>query len=149
MADTDTDVLGHVTDRVLQVGAVAATTTVITTPEVSVEQVLVHTLVTVKNTSDSPVTAVVHNTVLAPGGREVIRSSALPHLIEPGTAQTASLTQWVRKPAFWSPDSPNLHTARTEVLVGGAVVDRAEETFVIRPEWAPAVAFGCGPTARS
>lgn len=145
MTGMDTDVLAHATGRVVGRGACAGitpcTTTgpvgirlsevAIATPEVSAEQALVRTLVVVENASGTRVTTVVHNTVLDPYGHQVIRSSALPHVIEPATAQTASITQWVKEPALSSPDAQNLYTARTEVIVDGSVVNRVEKTFTI------------------
>ncbi|MDD2953572.1 MAG: glycoside hydrolase family 2 TIM barrel-domain containing protein [Parabacteroides sp.] len=48
----------------------------------------------------------------------------------------------IPNPKLWSPDSPSLYTAVTEVKVGGKVVDRYETTFGLRAfRWDAATGF--------
>ena len=48
----------------------------------------------------------------------------------------------IPKPKLWSPDSPSLYTAVTEVKVGGKVVDRYETVFGLRTfRWDSATGF--------
>lgn len=76
--------------------------------------------------------------IIAPDGRVVAENKA------PYTAQGQTFTQnfLVKNPELWSPDSPELYTASTTLLVGGKEVDTYDTRFGIRKlEYIPEKGF--------
>lgn len=104
----------------------------VTTPDVASTQARVRTKVRVENTRGSYVTAVLRNTLFAPDGRQVAKTTSGTVPIEAGATEVVTFSQIVKNPDLWSPDSPALYTARSEVLIDGRVVDEVTETFGIR-----------------
>ncbi|MDE6805890.1 MAG: beta-galactosidase, partial [Muribaculaceae bacterium] len=76
--------------------------------------------------------------IIAPDGRVVAENKA------PYTAHGQTFTQnfLVKNPELWSPDSPELYTASTTLLVGGKEVDTYDTRFGIRKlEYIPEKGF--------
>lgn len=76
--------------------------------------------------------------IVAPDGRVVAENKA------PYTAHGQTFTQnfLVKNPELWSPDSPELYTASTTLLVGGKEVDTYDTRFGIRKlEYIPEKGF--------
>jgi beta-galactosidase len=104
----------------------------ITTPEVDAAESLVLTRVRVAHTGQDPARASVRITIADPRGRTVARGEATRRTIRPGTEQSFAVSLPVRNPDLWSPESPSLYRAHTEVLLNGKVIDSVTETFGIR-----------------
>ena len=103
----------------------------VTTPHVSRGKSIVRTEVQVTNSSKrTPVRVRVE--ILDARGRRVARHLTAPRKVPSGRTVAFTAQLAVHDAALWSPDSPNLYRARTEVLVGGRVLDRLETTFGIR-----------------
>ncbi|MEV6850347.1 glycoside hydrolase family 2 TIM barrel-domain containing protein [Actinoplanes sp. NPDC051411] len=91
----------------------------VTTPEINDQQASVRVEAAVTGTSSAHVRV----TVLDPNGRTVARGQ--------GPAGVP-VDLVVARPARWSPESPNLYTARAEVITDGRIVDTAGTRFGIR-----------------
>ncbi|QFQ95343.1 DUF4982 domain-containing protein [Streptomyces phaeolivaceus] len=104
----------------------------ITTPEVGTGRSLARAEVSVANLGTGPASAAVRVTVLDPRGRTVAVRRAPGRAVAPGATDVVTLDLPVKRPALWSMDAPHLHTARTEILVSGEVVDTVTTTFGFR-----------------
>ena len=104
----------------------------VTTPAVSERQSTVRVEVSVANLGVRPAAADVRVTVLDPHGRAVATDQAPAQSVEAGATAVSSLDLPVSGAARWSLDSPNLYTARADVLVRGRVVDTVTTRFGIR-----------------
>jgi beta-galactosidase len=108
----------------------------VTTPRVSEQESVAHVEVPVANQGRRHVSALVRVTLLEPRGDVVATGTGEARSIAPGGQASVSLDLRVRDAALWSPDTPDLYTARAEILVGGTAVDTAETAFGIRSlEW--------------
>lgn len=80
----------------------------------------------------------VRTSILSPDGKEVASNKA-PYIAH---GQKHVQQFLIAAPSLWSPDSPRLYTARTEVEVGGKVVDSYETRFGVRKlEYIPEQGF--------
>lgn len=80
----------------------------------------------------------VRTSILSPDGKEVASNKA-PYIAH---GQKHVQQFLLAAPSLWSPDSPRLYTARTEVEVGGKVVDSYETRFGVRKlEYIPEQGF--------
>jgi beta-galactosidase len=104
----------------------------VTTPVVSEQNSVAHVQASVTNLGAGPAAARVRVTVLRPDGRTVATADTAAAGVAPGATTVVSADIAIRHAALWSPDSPNLYTARAEVLVSGRVVDTASTRFGIR-----------------
>jgi beta-galactosidase len=122
----------HVWLTVVDPVHVAQWGTTITTSDVSARSASVRAAVRVMNDTASAVDASVTTRILDPAGREAGRMSAvLPGLLAGGAA-VSSQQVVITSPVLWSPDTPALYTAVTEVSSGGRLLDRVETPFGIR-----------------
>lgn len=101
--------------------------TYVTTPDISTEKGTVQVKTDVVNDSNSPVDVTVTNTVVETGDHESTTVT-----VPAGQTVTATAKPEVSSPELWSVDDPNLYTVRTELFVGGQVVDTVETTFGFR-----------------
>ncbi len=108
----------------------------VTTPDVSQDSATVNVRVHVRNGRAAPQKVTVREQLLDGDGALV---SPQPAAEAAGTAEVGAgeesdvvSTLTVAKPRLWSPASPAMYRVRTEVLVGGDVVDRADTGFGIR-----------------
>lgn len=104
----------------------------VTTPEVSERRSVAHVEVSVANLGARPAPASVRVTVLDPRGHVVATRHAPARSVGSGITADSSLDIPIERAALWSPGSPNLYTARAEVLVRGRVVDTVTAGFGIR-----------------
>ncbi|BBC30085.1 hypothetical protein SGFS_013790 [Streptomyces graminofaciens] len=104
----------------------------VTTPEVGGRRSVARVETRVANLGERSASAYVRVTVLDARGRAVTTRRAPAQSVEPGETAVASLDLPVQDAALWSMDTPSLYTARTEVLVGGRVVDTVTTTFGFR-----------------
>lgn len=101
--------------------------TYVTTPDIASGTGTVNAAVDVVNDGDSSATVTVTNTVVQTGN-----SASTTVTVAAGETVTATASPVVSSPNLWSPDSPNLYTVRTELSVGGQVVDTYDTTFGFR-----------------
>jgi len=103
----------------------------VTTPEVSKEKALVKVSSEVRNAAPVQTNVLVRVHVLSPKGK-VIKSVEGKLSLPPSETRSIEQTIEVRRPELWSPDSPNLYSAKVEVLVDGKTVDVVSTHFGIR-----------------
>ena len=99
----------------------------VTTPNISSGNGTVQVETDVVNDGNSPVQVTVTNTVV-----ETNDTASTTVTVDPGQTVTATASPVVSSPELWSVDDPNLYTVRTELSVGGQVVDTVETTFGFR-----------------
>jgi beta-galactosidase len=103
----------------------------VTTPEVTRERARVRVVTAVRNDANGPATVTVVTRIVDRGGKERARATCEVSLA-PGAETETDQNVAVTEPLLWSLQDPALYTARTELLVGGAAVDRTETRFGIR-----------------
>jgi beta-galactosidase len=121
----------HVWLKTFQPTHLAQWGAVITTPEVSESSAKVKVGTSVLNESDRPVQAALVTRVINPAGVEVAKVEA-SHNIEARAAHEFDQSANIKSPELWSPDSPALYKAVSEVYVERQLVDRLETKFGIR-----------------
>ncbi|HEX6354930.1 glycoside hydrolase family 2 TIM barrel-domain containing protein [Actinophytocola sp.] len=107
----------------------------VTTPVVA-DNSVARVAVSVANRGTDSTRATVRVVVRDPRGHVVATKHAAAQDIAPAATTEATLDLDVAHAKLWSMDSPNLYTARADVLVRGKVVDTVTTTFGIRSiEW--------------
>ena len=116
-----------VTDRL----RVAHWGTFITTPVIHTEQATVSAQITLDNAYASSQTCTVRTLLLGTDGQPVAEST---RTAEVAGLEKISVTQdlTVANPRLWSPDTPVLYQALTEILQDGRLIDTYTTTFGIR-----------------
>jgi beta-galactosidase len=107
----------------------------VTTPDVSAAKTAVHVQVKLQNRRSSNAQVVLRTEILNTHGEplaERIENSTTPAEVAAGAALDLETTLAISSPQLWSPESPTLYRARTEVFVNGQVVDAVETPFGIR-----------------
>ena len=106
--------------------------TQITTPDIASGNGTVNVEVDVVNDGNTAVSATVRNTVYEKGGNSALASAESTVSVPANSTVTATSAPVVSGPKLWSIESPNLYTVKTEVIVGGNVVDTYETDFGFR-----------------
>ncbi len=106
--------------------------TQVTTPNIASGNGTVNVQVEVVNDGSSSAAVTVTNTVYEKGGETALASDSTQVTVSAGATVTASANPVVSSPKLWSTDTPNLYTVRTELSVGGEVVDSYDTTFGFR-----------------
>ena len=101
--------------------------TYVTTPDIEDKIGTVKVETDVVNGGTSSVQVTVKNTVV---GTNATATTTVT--VPAGQTVTATAKPEVSSPKLWSVDDPNLYTVRTELFVGGQVVDTVETTFGFR-----------------
>lgn len=83
------------------------------------------------NETSSPETATVETDIIDGTGAKVASGTTDVNL-GPGLTPAVPIKLSVTNPHLWSPDSPNMYSAETTVLVGNKVVDSYDTPFGIR-----------------
>lgn len=104
----------------------------VTTPTVDRRRSVAHVTVSVANLGAQPASAAVRVTVLDPRGHVVAAAAVPAGGVAPGGTADSSLDLSIEPAELWAPDTPNLYTARADVLIDGWVVDTVTTTFGIR-----------------
>lgn len=121
----------HVWLKTLDPLHVAQWGTYVTTPEASASSARVSLKTKVENDGDGAARVRLVTRVLDPAGAEVARVEAERDVEQKGShefEQEAGL----RSPALWSPESPALYMAVSEVYRGRQLADRVETRFGVR-----------------
>ena len=103
----------------------------VTTPSVSYSSAVVNVRTAVTNSTGQPLKARLRTTLLDDRGNPVgIMETAAPV----AAGQSVELLQetTLANPRLWSPDSPNLYTARSELIAPDGTGDQGETTFGLR-----------------
>ncbi len=103
----------------------------VTTPEVSDNAAKVSVSARVANDSADEAAVTVQTTFIDHDGKPVGQTQSTV-TIAPGKETEASLSIPVANPALWSPQSPTMYRAVTQVLKQGTVVDEVATPFGIR-----------------
>jgi beta-galactosidase len=103
----------------------------VTTPEVSKEKAEVKVSSEVRNSTGTEVDVTVRASVLNPKGKTVRTTESELHLPANET-RTVEQTLEIRSPKLWSPDSPDLYSAKVEIAAAGKTLDQTSTHFGIR-----------------
>lgn len=103
----------------------------LTTPEATKNQALVSAKTSVQNETAAAVDVRLVTRLLDPNGAARGKAETTQRLPAGATQELAQVLP-VRAPRRWSPDSPALYTAVTEVYRGAELTDRLETRFGIR-----------------
>ena len=91
----------------------------------------------VLNATQDQADCAVRTSLLNANGKQVA-SQTTPATVKPGQTRTLSQTFNVASPSLWSPSSPYLYLAVSEVLLGAEVQARVETRFGVRDvQWKP------------
>jgi beta-galactosidase len=108
----------------------------VTTPDVSTEAATVNVRVHVRNGRGAPQQVEVRELLLDADGTPLspqpASQAAAAAQLAAGAEMDFESALTLAKPRLWSPASPALYRMRTEVAVGGEVVDRTETSFGVR-----------------
>ena len=121
----------HVWLKTLDPLHVAQWGTYVTTPEVDASRAKVVMRTTVQNESDAAARIRIVTRLLDPSGAEAARADDGGGVEAKGSREFEQDAA-IRAPALWSPESPALYTAVTEVYRDGRVTDRVETKFGVR-----------------
>ena len=121
----------HVWLKTLQPTHIAQWGTYITTPEVSESSARVNVRTSVMNESNQPVRVNLITRIIDAAGAEVAKVEA-SHTIEAKSAHEFNQDAMLKSPALWSPDSPALYRAESQVYVEQQLTDQQETKFGIR-----------------
>ena len=103
----------------------------VSTPEASGESAKVLVKTQAQNDSAKSADVTVRTTILSAQGKSVDKKQSQIQIAAAGKADTSQEIT-LAKPALWSPQSPTLYRAVTEIVQGGKVVDRVETSFGVR-----------------
>lgn len=105
--------------------------TYVTTPEISAEAAEVAMETTVRNHHDSAQSVLVKQSILDADGKSAATTKST---VEIPAAGEHAVDQKLRlpNPKLWSPEAPNLYTVRTELHVGGELVDVYDTPLGVR-----------------
>lgn len=103
----------------------------VSTPEASAESAKVLVRTQVQNDSGQPAAVSVRTTLVSGSGQSAAKNES--HVqIGAGSHEEAAQEIALKSPQLWSPESPVLYRAITEIVQGGKVVDRVETSFGVR-----------------
>jgi beta-galactosidase len=122
----------HVWLKILEPVHVAQWGTRITTPEVNAESATVNIKTEVNNQSDNTVNIKISTRILNQKGVEIAGSAGSEKMVEKDGSSEFSEDIIVIRPSLWSPESPALYTAVSEVYVADKLTDRVVTLFGIR-----------------
>ncbi len=104
----------------------------VTTPSVSRSSATVNVKTKVVNQSGTPQTVALKTTLLDANGHAVtVHTSSVVH-VSASDNHTFNQDLIVSNPQLWSPNSPHLYLAQTQVIVDGSVADTYRTTLGIR-----------------
>jgi hypothetical protein len=105
--------------------------TFVTTPKVSDDAATVDVKTEVRNASGAAAAMVLKTAILDPDGNQVAEYSS-EQRIDAGAVENVDQGGELRAPKLWSPETPQLYTAVSRVVVKGVVQDEFRTRFGIR-----------------
>ena len=121
----------HITDPILA-NTTAGGGVFVTYPEVSAACATVRVQTQVTNASDAPRSCSIKTTLLDAAGRQVGAAVSAPENLAGGTAREVSQEIRVGSPKLWSPKSPYLYQAVTELVSEGQPLESRATRIGIR-----------------
>ncbi|MFI1092290.1 glycoside hydrolase family 2 TIM barrel-domain containing protein [Streptomyces sp. NPDC020917] len=121
----------HITEPIIE-GRVAGGGVFVTTPDAGPRAATVNVATDVVNSNAAAARVVVSTVITDADGRTVATAESEQSTVAAGATVAFPQTLTVHTPHLWSPDTPYLYTARVEVRVAGAPVDRVSNRFGIR-----------------
>jgi len=121
----------HVWLKTLEPTHVAQWGTYITTPAVNASSARVNAKTRVLNESEQPARVTLLTRIVDGAGQEVTKVES-SQTVEPKAAYEFNQDATIKSPALWSPDSPTLYTAVSEVYRDRQLTDRVETKFGVR-----------------
>lgn len=103
----------------------------ITTPEVSSKKATVQVKTLVKNETDTPQSLALDTKILAGNSKSVAGNQIKVELPANSEKEVSQLIK-VSNPRLWTPETPNLYVAQTQVLKDNKVIDDTKTNFGIR-----------------
>jgi beta-galactosidase len=103
----------------------------VTTPEATSDSAKLVVKTQAQNDSGNSADVTIRTTILSPQGKSLDKQQSQVQ-IGAGAKVDTSQEIALAHPALWSPDSPTLYRAVTEIVQGGKVVDRVETKFGVR-----------------
>lgn len=128
---TGAGIYRHVKINITQPIHVAPWGVFVSTPEASTTSAKVAVRTDVQNDSASSAEITVNTTLLAANGKTVATQRS-PLQLAAGAHQESTQQITITNPALWSPATPTLYRAVTEVIQSGKVIDRVETSFGVR-----------------
>ncbi len=104
----------------------------VTTPSVSSSSAAVNVKTKVVNQSDASKSVTLKTTILDANGNTVTTNTSSAVKINASDDNTFKQDLTISNPQLWSPTSPYLYLAKTQVIVDGSIVDTYQSTFGIR-----------------
>ncbi len=107
----------------------------VTTPDVSTDAATVRVRTQVRNARDSAARFVLHTQLLNTHGEPLsqpVEATSKEMGIAAGATLDLEAILKVSSPQLWSPETPTLYLARTEIRSGGELVDNVDTPFGIR-----------------
>lgn len=86
----------------------------------------------VLNGSDAPARATLRHSLIGPDGEVTAAFEEVPIELAPGEQQTFAQQVLVRAPKLWSLEDRNFYHLRSELVLGGRVIDNTDTRFGIR-----------------
>jgi beta-galactosidase len=121
----------HVTLQITDLVNIPVWGTFVTTPEVSAEKAKVKVQTTVNNITTEDVDVSVSTQILSPDGQVVGQTESGLKTIS-GKDTIVDQDFEIKNPGLWSPDSPSLYQAVSEIRFKGKPIDQKATTFGIR-----------------
>src|SRR5271165_1647968 len=103
----------------------------VSTPDATSQSAAVLIRTQLQNGSAKPTEAAVKTTLLSATGEPIAKDESQLQ-IGAGSHEETTMKIALASPKLWSPESPTLYRAVTEVMQGGKVVDRVESSFGVR-----------------
>ena len=103
----------------------------VSTPEATSDSAKVVVKTQAQNDSANPADVTVSTTILSADGKSLEKQQSQIQIGAGGKGDTSQETA-LAHPALWSPESPTLYRAVTEIVQDGKMVDRVETTFGVR-----------------
>jgi len=104
----------------------------VTTPNVSNSSATLNIKTKIANQSDVSRSVTLKTTILDESGNTVISNTSLPITINASNNNTFNQDLTISNPRLWSPASPYLYMAKTQVMVDGSIVDTYQSTLGLR-----------------
>ena len=104
----------------------------VTTPSVSSSSATVNIRTKVVNQSDTSKPVILKTTIKDENGKTVFTNISESIVVSGNDINTFNQDLTVSDPQLWSPDSPYLYLAKTEVITDGSVIDTYQSTLGLR-----------------
>lgn len=101
-------------------------------PSLNHQQATIEARIELQNAAHVSMGAKLHTQITAPDGSLVLSASSEAHLAAKEKRTVVCQFPKLKNPRLWSPDTPHLYTATTEVYCGGECSHRSQTTFGLR-----------------